>query len=135
MLGEFKMILFDTNIFIEIYRENQKVIKETKLIGVNNIAISAVTACELIYGALNKSDLKTIIKDIESVEVILIDKEISSYSIELLKRYSLSHKLSLPDSLIASTSIFYNLQLFTLNIKDFKYIENIRLYEINNKII
>lgn len=43
--------------------------------------------------------------------------------------YSLSHKLTIPDALIASTALVKNLALYTLNIKDFRFIEGLSLYQ------
>jgi tRNA(fMet)-specific endonuclease VapC len=36
--------------------------------------------------------------------------------------------LALPDALIASTALVYNLDLYTTNRKDFDFIEGIKLY-------
>jgi tRNA(fMet)-specific endonuclease VapC len=49
------LVLCDTNILIEFYRGNEAILANLKEIGQKNIAISAVTAGELIYGALNKT--------------------------------------------------------------------------------
>lgn len=35
--------------------------------------------------------------------------------------YSLSHHLALPDGFIAATAIVRNLELYTLNVKDYRY--------------
>jgi tRNA(fMet)-specific endonuclease VapC len=47
------MILCDTNILIEFYKNNQHISQTLREIGPNNIAVSAVTVAELYYGALN----------------------------------------------------------------------------------
>jgi tRNA(fMet)-specific endonuclease VapC len=52
-----------------------------------------------------------------------IQSSVSALAVELVEKYALSHKLSLPDALIASTAIIFNLELFTLNMKDFKFLE------------
>ncbi len=44
-------------------------------------------------------------------------------------KYSLSHNLDLPDALIASTAIIYDLELYTLNLKHFRYIDNLKLWK------
>ena len=44
--------------------------------------------------------------------------------------YSLSHKLSIPDALIAATALNYDIELYTYNIKDFRFIDGIKLYSI-----
>lgn len=122
------MILCDTNIFIEIYRGNFDIIQTVKSIGQHNITISDVTCAELLYGARNKKEILAIRKDINKVTVLPIETSISTLAVELVEKYALSHKLSLPDALIASTAIFHNIELYTLNIKDFKFLEDIRLF-------
>jgi len=123
------VILCDTNILIEFYKNNNSVVSSLKKIGQNNIAISIITATELIFGAINKSELQTINKGIKSLNLITINNEINTKFIELINKYSLSHKLSIPDSIIASTAIVNNISLYTLNYKDFKYISDIKLYQ------
>lgn len=124
------MILCDTDIIIELYRNNEKIITELKKIGEENIAISIITAGELFYGALNKSELKQIEKDIKSLDLRLIDEEVSKVFYNLMLEYSLSHKLGIPDAFIASTAIVNDLELFTLNVKHFKFIKGLKLYFI-----
>lgn len=50
------MILCDTNIIIEFYKNNSQIISELRFIGQSNIAISAITKAELYFGTLNKAD-------------------------------------------------------------------------------
>jgi len=52
------MILVDTNILIEIYRNNRTIIAAVEAIGQNNIAVSSITFAELLYGARNKKELQ-----------------------------------------------------------------------------
>lgn len=124
------MILVDTNILIEIYRDNQSIIERVRHIGQGNIAISAVTSAELIFGARNKKELQVIQKDLKKLTVINIEADISVRFIQLIENFSLSHKLSLPDALIAATAICRNLPFYTLNIKDFIFIKEIELIEL-----
>jgi predicted nucleic acid-binding protein len=122
------LFLCDTDIIIEFYKDNQFIAEKLDQIKVENIAISSISAAELIYGALNKKELHQICKDIESLKVISINQGINSKFLELMKKYSLSHKTKIPDCLIAATSIEYNIKLFTLNKKDFSFIENLKLF-------
>lgn len=39
------------------------------------------------------------------------------------------HKLSVPDALIAATAIVHEVSLYTLNVKDFHFISDLRLYQ------
>ncbi len=121
------MILCDTNIFIEVYRNNSDIIQIIKSIGQHNMAVSDVTCAELFYGARNKKELQTIRKDLNKLTILNIDSDVSKMAIELVEKYALSHTLSLPDALTASTAIVHDLELYTLNIKDFRFLNNIKL--------
>jgi len=124
------MILCDTNIFIEIYRRNKAV--HTVLIdkiGLKNVVVSDVTRAELFYGAFNKAELQMIRKDLSNFQILHIDQFISEKAVEFVEKYCLSHKTDLEDALIAATAILYNIELYTLNIKDFVFSPEIKLYQ------
>ena len=55
-----KIILCDTDVIIEFYRNNPDIISTLKSIGQKNIAVSTITAGELFYGAINKKELNQI---------------------------------------------------------------------------
>lgn len=129
-MGEKKMILCDTNILIEVYKGNLEIIETLKEIGQENITVSDVTCGELFFGARNKRELQVISKDIDKLIVIPVNSFISAMAIKLVKEYSLSHKLALPNALIGATAIYHRLQLYTLNVKDFKFLNDIKLFSI-----
>jgi len=122
------VVLCDTNILIEFYKNNQKIVAALRDIGAENIAISAVTAGELLFGALNKKEVQTIKRDIEHLNLMHINDFISEKYIELMLQYSKSHGLAIPDALIAATALVNNVSLYTLNRKDFIFIAGLTLY-------
>ena len=122
------MILCDTNILIEFYKGRADVIKTLSAVGVSNLAISVITVGELYFGARDKRELKALRTNLSLLLQIPIDEEISRLHIELLEKYSLSHKLGIPDALIAATAILHSIPLYTLNTKDFRYISGLNLY-------
>ncbi len=126
---EKNVIICDTNILIELYKNNQTIISNLRNIGEENIAISSITAGELIYGALNKKELQIIKKDIDNLDVIHMNELISQKFILLMLKYSKSHGLTIPDAIIAATAIVSNTNLYTMNTKDFKFIEGLTLFE------
>lgn len=126
------MILCDTNIFIEIYKGNDLIIDVFKKIGQDNVAISDVSCAELLYGARNKNELKLIKKDLDKLIVLPISSTISTHAVKLIEKFSLSHNLNLPDALIASTVIVHNIELYTLNLKDFRFLNDISLFNPSN---
>ena len=121
------LILCDTNILIEVYKGNTTIITTLEKIGQHNIAVYDVTCAELLYGARNKKELQIIKKDLKKLIVLPISEKISNKAIHLIEEFTLSHNLNLPDALIASTAIHHDLKLFTLNSKDFKYMNQLEL--------
>ncbi len=84
---------------------------------------------ELIVGAKNKIDLIKINKNINRYNIAFLNDRITYVALQLLQDYTLSHGFALPDALIAATSIVTGFSLFTYNLKDYKFIENINIYD------
>ena len=122
------MVLCDTDIFVEALKNNTSVTGLLGRIGFQNIALSAITLMELYFGALNKRELAKIKSRMQRLEIVNLDNEITEKAINLIEKYSKSHGLHIPDALIASTSICSGMELLTYNVKDFKFIEGIKLY-------
>jgi len=122
------LVICDTNIFIHWFNNDQVTIQRLKDIGPENIALSVITVMELIAGADNNNQLKQLNKKIRHYSVLGFSQEISYFALKLFEKYHLSHKLQIPDAIIAATAIEYNLPLFTYNLKDFRYIPGLKLY-------
>jgi len=122
------MILCDTDIFIEAFKNNTLATGSLRRIGFQNIALSAITLMELYFGALNKRELVKIKSRLKKLEIINLDQKITETAINMIERYAKSHGLHIPDALIAATAICRGIQLLTYNVKDFKFVEGIRLY-------
>ena len=123
------LVLCDTNILIEFYKAKPDILNQLQQIGQSRIAVSVVTAGELIYGALNRHELNQIKKDMKHLKVLHISKEIGDIFLEIIAKYSLSHNLTVPDAFIAATAMHYDIELYTLNKKDFRYITGLKLYK------
>ena len=101
------MIVCDTNILIEFYKKTPHIVQELQHLGYTKLAISAITQGELYFGAIDKSELHKIHRHLSLLTALPVTKSISARFIELMENYCLSHKLSLPDAIIAATSIIY----------------------------
>ena len=123
------MILCDTNVIIETLKGDEKTIKIVESIGLENIAISSVTVMELYFGALNKRELNKIKKHLKALNIVHFDSDVSELAVSMIESYSKSHGLQIPDAIIAATALSLELKLFTLNLKDFRYIEHLKLFE------
>jgi predicted nucleic acid-binding protein len=118
-------VILDTNILIEILKNNKQTIKEVEEYDIHHISV--ITAMELFYGAFNKTELNKLKKFVELFHIININEEISDLSKKLVFDYAKSHSLDIPDSLIAATAIINNINLLSYNKKDFKFINNLKL--------
>lgn len=123
------MILCDTNILIELYRNNPDVVSVMRGIGLSNLAVSVITVGELYYGARDQRELTMLKKHLASLNQIAVDEETSDITLTLLESYALSHRLSLPDAIIAATALRHSIELYTLNLKDFRYIDGLSIYK------
>ena len=123
------MILCDTNILIEFYKGNSNIVQELERVELPNLAISVITAGELYFGARDKRELGQIKKNLSLLNQISLDTDISERFLALLEEYALSHRLSVPDALIAATALSQNIPLYTLNLKDFQFIPDLQLHK------
>lgn len=96
----------DTNIFIAIFKGNAKL--KTLVEGFES-AINTIVYLELIQGAKSKPDVNKIEKYLNRFELLHFDKSVSQRAIELVRNYSKSHGLMLPDAIIAATCLENNL--------------------------
>ena len=122
------MILCDTDVLIEFYKNTAHIIQELHAIEQRHLAVSAITQAELYFGALNKAELNKIRAHLQSISRFALDIMISEKFLALMETYSLSHKLGLPDAIIAATAIVHHLPLYTLNTRHFQFLPEIELY-------
>lgn len=125
-------IIIDTDILIKIYRGSayHKDVLENLT---SKFIISCVTEMELLVGCKNQVMQRDIENNLQSFEIQPINEQIVSIAKELIKKYSFSHKISIPDNLIAATSIYHSLDLYTDNLKHFTFIEELPLFVPGNK--
>ena len=122
------MVLCDTNIFIHAFNGNTDTISELQKIGLDNIVISAVTVMELYQGMGNKNELAQMKSRIRYYDVIEIDSAISKLAVRFVEQFNLSHGLVIPDAIIGTTAVVHQIELFTYNLKDFRFMPDIQLY-------
>ena len=128
-----KKIICDTDVMIDYWDESNVRHKETKLIleneiGLDNVVLTAITKIELLAGAINKKEIDKIDRKLNRFNITLLNNHITIKAFELMLNYRCSHGLALPDCFIAATVMIFDLQFFTYNKKDFKFIAAIKFY-------
>ena len=121
-------VICDTNIFISLFRNIQQTVDELETIGSENVLIPSVSVMELYRGMQDKKELAEMQKKISRYNVLHFNEDVSKNAIDLVSKFKLSHNLQIPDAIIGAMSVVYNIELFTYNKKDFKFIPGIRLY-------
>lgn len=92
-------------------------------------SISQASVAELVEGAKNKFHLNQINSTISPLQVIPISENISSFAINSMLKYFLSHGLKFMDALIAATAMENKLTLVTANVKHFSFIKGLKLID------
>ncbi len=121
------MILVDTNILIDYLRGVKKAEAFIQRQGKTNLAISTVVVMEVYQGCLNRREFATIRKELIGFNEIKLNESIGKVALQLSQQFALSHKMGIPDTLIAATALVYDLELRTHNLKDFGFIPGIKV--------
>ena len=122
------MILLDTNVLIEILKGNESTVNTVESLD-ETLAISSISAMELFFGAFDKAETRKLERFISLFHLLHIDESISAKAMTLVKTYAKSHNLNIPDSLIAATALTNRCPLMTYNLRDFRFIKGLELFE------
>ncbi|NLO19456.1 MAG: type II toxin-antitoxin system VapC family toxin [Ignavibacteria bacterium] len=125
------LIICDTNVIINWLKSEPATISSLHQIGSENIALTSISFMEILQGARNKNELYYLLKTIKRFKVLRFTEAASMKSAILIEKFVLSHGLQIADAIIAAIAIDYGLPLFTLNIKDFRFIDEIVLWKNN----
>lgn len=124
------MVLVDSDILIQYSRRDDKAAVWLDRTSENTeLVISVITQIELIIGSRDRTHLSEVRKFLSQFEILQIDEEISQLAAALIAKYCLSHRLQLPDAMIAATALVNEIDLATINRKDFRFIEGLALVE------
>ena len=114
--------LWDTNTVIYYLQQQFSPLPEKfidKLLEEESPIISAITEIELLcWKTATEEDLAVLNGFINDSLVIELEKAIKLKTVEIRK----SHRIKLPDAIIAATALVYKLTLVTRNVEDFKNI-------------
>ncbi len=121
------MILTDTSILIDYLKKRPDALEFVATNGKSNLAINTVIAMELYQGALNKAEFCLIQKELNGFFMLPIIEPIADLALQLSQKYALSHQIGLSDTFIAATALIYDIELRTLNVKDFRFIPGIKV--------
>jgi len=120
-------VIIDTCVLIELQRGNPVVINKVYEFDQRDIFITPVVVAEFYRGARDKEEWLKCRKLISKFGILSLNELVTNVFIDIFDNFSLSHRPSIPDMLIAAASVHYNIPLYTLNEKDFKFIPQLQL--------
>ena len=115
--------LADTNVFLKIFKGNLEL---SSFVKKSQSFIDTTIYVECIQGSKSNHEKSVIEKYLRCFPLLPITPVTSALTIELIRKYSNSHGLLLPDALIAATALENDLEIITFDIDDFKYIQGLK---------
>ena len=125
-----KQYLLDTDICIEIIKQNSRVLDKVEAVGEENCFVTDITIAELFYGAAKsgRSDhFNDVDKILQSFDLKPLLPSLRIYGENKALIEGQGRMISEFDLLIGSCSIFHNLIMVTSNLKHFDHIPDIIL--------
>ena len=116
------MVICDTNIISKLLFRDPEVMKQINIIGLKNVYITPIVYIEIVhwlsaFRKFTREDRKEIKAFMDSLKVLHIN---------IIKK---DNSLEFPDIFIGATGVYYNLPVYTHNLKHFKLIKDITLYK------
>lgn len=121
------MLLIDSNIIIDHLRGRPLATNFIQTAGRSNLAVSVIVEMEIYNGVLNTAEMVKLRKELTGYVRIPLNKKIGELGLGLSEKFALSHHMSVADTLIAATALVYDLELRTLNLKDFRFIPGLKV--------
>ena len=102
-MASYPRVIIDTDIIIKIFR-GDKDKRELHEPIQESLALSVITAMELINGARSKAREFDMSKAIKAYFIFPLSANVGKLDFALLKKYHHSHSVSIADTLIAATA-------------------------------
>ncbi|MGB3291630.1 MAG: type II toxin-antitoxin system VapC family toxin [Phormidesmis sp.] len=123
-------LLIDTDILIDVTSNDEAAKKRLVAESQNYIlCVSVVTIMELVIGCRNKAEQRALNTFMAQFEVKPLSESISVRTTELIEAYALSHGLLIPDALIGATALCHNIGLLSKNQRDYRFIQDLNLFQ------
>ena len=96
--------------------------------------INSIVEMELLQGAHDKRELRKIEQQLNLFRRLELQQAVFDQATQWVRAYTLSHRLLLPDAIIAASAYFYQLPLLTYNRKDFKRVARMKRSGIRGSV-
>ena len=115
-------MLLDSNIIIYAIKPEFGDLR--KLIVEHSPAVSAISYLEVLgYHKMTAADKQDFVEFFNTSQIIPVSQSVLEQAI----RFRQQRKMSLGDSIVSATAMLNNLTLMTANVKDFRWIQDLKL--------
>jgi hypothetical protein len=122
-------MIIDSNIIIYASLPDYQYLRDYLRLHQDQLSTSFISKIEILgYHQLRENDKILFELFFNSINIFHLNEQIIDIAIALKQ----NQKMSLGDSIIAATALFYNDELLTNNIKDFDKVPNILLIPLND---
>jgi len=111
--------MLDTDILIELKRDNAKAVEWMETLGVKP-SVCIFAALELLLGCQSLRERRDVLEFLQDFEIVSPTEAGLKMALEPISAAKLSHGLGGFDVLMAATALEYNLTLYTFNIRHFR---------------
>ncbi len=118
--------LLDTSVLVDLWRRHPAALSWAEAQRELAIGIHVLVAMELVEGARDNQELAHLERLLASYEVVFLIPSDCAWAFEQHRRLRLSHGVGVLDALIASSAVRLNVPLYTLNLKHFQSLPDVK---------
>ncbi|RLC78819.1 MAG: VapC toxin family PIN domain ribonuclease [Chloroflexi bacterium] len=115
-------ILLDSDVMIEILRNNPKAIQWLLTQRGKAIGLPVIVRMELVRGARNRQEQRTIVRELDKYETVHLETGDTIKALKWFEDFYLSHGLGIMDCLIAAPAVRLRRPLYTFNVRHYRVI-------------
>jgi hypothetical protein len=118
--------LLDTNILIDLARQNPAASAWLGDQGSRRFALPVLVAMEMAQGTRSNEELRQVQNILRNYPIVHLTAADSVWALEQHARFWLSHNIGMYDALIAAVSIRLRSPIYTLNLKHFQALPDVK---------
>lgn|SRR5574341_42866 len=119
--------LIDTSVLVDLSRGDPKAREWAAGQGERVLGLHVLVSMELAEGVRDKEELARVDRMLARYELVYLTPSDCIWAVGQHRRFRLSHGVGLLDALIASSAVRLNIPLYTLNLKHFQPLPDVKV--------
>jgi hypothetical protein len=118
--------LVDTSVLVDLSRGKPQARQWAAQQGERVLGLHMLVSMELAEGVRDKEELARLDRMLERYALVILTPSDCLWAVEQHRKFWLSHNAGLLDTLIAATAVRLDVPLYTLNLKHFQPLPNVK---------